>query len=88
MSDKEKNRNIRAIIVLTAALIALLLNIKFKREIIKSLLIVLVVIIVFYIISTIALIAIDKIKKLEKVHAVTPGNDDQEEGESSGEQEQ
>ena len=70
MSDKEKNRNIRAIIVLSAALIALLLNIKYKREMVKSLLIVLVVIIVFYIISTIALIAIDKIRKLERVQPV------------------
>ena len=87
MSDKEKNRNIRAIIVLSAALIALLLNIKYKREIVKSLLIVLVVIIVFYIISSIALIAIDKIRKLEKVHAVKPsGNKD--EGSENGGQEQ
>ena len=87
MSDKEKNRNIRAIIVLSAALIALLLNIKYKREIVKSLLIVLVVIIVFYVISSIALIAIDKIRKLEKVHAVKP-SDKKEENGSSDEQEQ
>ena len=48
MDFKTKSKNARAFIVLLAAFIALLLNMKYERELIKSLLIVLIVIIIFY----------------------------------------
>ena len=47
-----KLRNARAFIVLLAALITLILNIKYKRELLNSLIIILIVIIIFYIIAT------------------------------------
>ena len=71
MNLKNKYRYARAFVVLVAALIALILNIRYEREIIRSLIIMLVVIVVFYIISSIALKLVDKIRtmdtKVEKV---------------------
>ena len=55
MDLKNKYRYARAFVVLLAALITLILNIRYEREIIRSLVIMLVVIIVFYVISTIAI---------------------------------
>ncbi|GEM_PF-2836330 len=60
-----KLRNARAFIVLLAALITLILNIKYKRELLNSLIIILIVIIIFYIIATIALKLVDKIVHME-----------------------
>ena len=65
MDYKEKCKNARAFVVLLAALIALLLNMKYKRDLMDSLIIVLVVIIVFFIISTIAIKLITKIKDMD-----------------------
>lgn len=65
MDFKTKCKNARAIIVLTATFIAMLLNIKYKREIIDSLIILIIVLIVFYIIATIAIKLIDLIRKME-----------------------
>jgi len=67
-------------VVLLAALITLILNIKYEREIIRSLLIMLVVIIVFYCISSIALKMIDKIRTMDtKIEQVEEEEDDEEE---------
>lgn len=65
MDFKTKCKNARAIIVLTATLIAMLLNIKYKRDIIDSLIILIIVLIVFYIIATVAIKLIDKIRLME-----------------------
>lgn len=81
MSDKEKYKNARAFIVLLAALITWILNLKYSRDLNKSLVILLVVIIVFYIIATIAIKLIDKIKNMEnKVETIEVP---QEEGEDT-----
>ena len=65
MDFKTKCKNARAIIVLTATLIAMLLNIKYKRDIIDSLIILIIVLIVFYIIASVAIKLIDKIRLME-----------------------
>ncbi|MBQ7706410.1 MAG: hypothetical protein IJT72_01365 [Lachnospiraceae bacterium] len=65
MDFKTKCKNARAIIVLTATFIAMLLNIKYKRDIIDSLIILIIVLIVFYIIATIAIKLIDLIRRME-----------------------
>ncbi|MGN0368561.1 MAG: hypothetical protein ACI4EK_07255 [Wujia sp.] len=67
MDYKEKCKNARAFVVLLAALITWLLNMKYKRDMLKSLIILLIVIIVFYVLSTIALYFIDKIRNMEVV---------------------
>lgn len=58
-------RNARAFIVLLSALITLILNIKYKRETLDSLIIILIVIIIFYVIATIALKLVDKVIHME-----------------------
>lgn len=72
MDRKEKYKNARSFIVLLAAFIALLLNIKFKRQLVQSLIIVIIVIIVFYIISSIAIKLIDKIINMETYNIINP----------------
>lgn len=83
MDYYEKCKNARAFVVLLAALIALLLNIKYKRELMESLIIVLIVIVVFYIISTVAIKLIDKIRKMESNKVAV--DDSEEDGETSEE---
>ena len=61
METKDKYKNARAFIVLLAALITWLLNMKYERSL---------VIIVFYVIATIALKLIDKIRNMEEVKEV------------------
>ncbi len=85
MSDREKYKNARAFVVLLAALIALLLNIKYKRELVQSLIIVLVVIIVFFIIATVAIKLIDKIKNMEKKVVVDDENAESEDEDENAE---
>lgn len=70
MDTRDKYKNARAFIVLAAALITWLLNLKYKRGLLNSLIILLIVIIVFYIIATIALRLIDKIRNMETVKSV------------------
>lgn len=70
MDFKTKSKNARAFIVLLAAFIALLLNMKYERELIKSLFIVLIVIIIFYGISTIAIRLIEKIVNMESIEVI------------------
>ena len=70
MDIRDKYKNARAFIVLCAALITWLLNMKYKRGLLNSLIILLIVIIVFYIIATIALRLIDKIRNMETVKNV------------------
>lgn len=53
-----------------AALITWLLNMKYERNLVRSLIILLIVIVVFYIIATIALKLIDKIRNMEEVKEV------------------
>lgn len=65
MDFKEKCKNARAFVVLLASLITWILNMKYERELLKSLIILLIVIIVFYIISTVAIKLICKIKNME-----------------------
>ena len=81
---KKISRRYVYILVGVAALIALLLNMKYKRDLMDSLIIVLVVIIVFFIISTIAIKLITKIKDMdstveEKVTADDSENEVQDE---------
>ena len=70
METKGKYKNARAFIVLLAALITWLLNMKYERRLVRSLIILLIVIIVFYVIATIALKLIDKIRNMEEVKEV------------------
>ena len=70
METKDKYKNARAFIVLLAALITWLLNMKYERSLVRSLIILLIVIIVFYVIATIALKLIDKIRNMEEVKEV------------------
>ncbi len=66
MEDKEKLKNLRAMIVLTAALIAQILNIVYKRDVVVSLLILLAVIVIFLMIANIGIWLIEKIRNMEK----------------------
>lgn len=87
MDLKNKYRYARAFVVLVATLITLILNIKYKRETIDSLLIMLFVIIVFYVISSIAIKLIDKIRSMDtKVEQLDYENSDEEEEEVSSEE--
>lgn len=87
MDFLEKCKNARAFIVLLAALIAQLLNLKYNRELIDSLVIVLAVIIIFYIISTVAIKFICKIRDMEGVKKVniSEDRDSEHDGEESSE---
>ena len=66
MDIREKYKNARAFIVLLAALITWLLNMKYKRNIVESLIILLIVIVVFYMIASIAIKLMDKIRNMEE----------------------
>ena len=77
MDIREKYKNARAFIVLLAAFITWLLNMKYKRDIVKSLIILLIVIIIFYIIATIAIKLIDKIRIMEPVKQLDVSDSDQ-----------
>lgn len=66
MKTREKAKNTRAFIVLLAAMICWLLNIKYNRDLLESLIILVIVISVFYVISTIAIGLIDKISRMEE----------------------
>lgn len=90
MDFKAKSKNARAFIVLLATLIALLLNIKYDRELLESLIILIIVIAVFYVISTIAIRLIEKICNMEQKHAVDEATDEGEvkQEESNGAAEQ
>lgn len=70
MDFKEKCKNARAFIVLLATMIALLLNIRYDRALLESLIILIIVIAVFYVISTIAIRLIEKICNMEQKHTV------------------
>ena len=70
METKGKYKNARAFIVLLAALITWLLNMKYERSLVRSLIILLIVIIVFYVIATIALKLIEKISNMQEVKEV------------------
>lgn len=79
MDFREKCKNARAFIVLLAALIAQLLNIRYSRQLLDSLVIVLIVIIVFYVISTISIKLIDKIRNMEGIKSIEIPEDIQDE---------
>ncbi|MBP3620341.1 MAG: hypothetical protein J6J16_01115 [Lachnospiraceae bacterium] len=92
MDYYDKLRNARAFIVLLAALITLVLNLKYKRELLDSLIIILIVIIIFFVISTVALKLIDKIlhmevNKEEVGEEETEGDEESEESEETTETE-
>ena len=80
MDFKEKSRNIRSVIVLLAAFITLILNIKYKRTLITSLLILLTIIIIFFIISSIAIRLVEKIMNMERPGDVFAAEQDIEAG--------
>lgn len=87
MDFKEKAKNARAFIVLLAALIAELLNIKYNRELLDSMVILLVVIIIFFVIASIAIKLVDKIRNMdadnkENFEESTSDEEDEETGES------
>ncbi len=89
MDFREKCKNARAFVVLLAALITLILNMKYQRELVKSLVILLCVIIIFYIIATVAIKLICKIRDMDKKE-ITEENDEEEseEAEQSEDSEQ
>lgn len=65
--DQEKYKNVRAFVVLLAALITQLLNIKYDRDLVQGLILLIIVIAVFYVISSIACKLFDKIKNMQPV---------------------
>lgn len=65
MDKKEKYKNARAFIVLLAALITWILNMKCGRNMLHALIVELAVIVIFFIISTAAIKIIDKIAGME-----------------------
>ena len=65
MDFKEKSKNARAFIVLLAAMITEILNIKYDRELLNSMIILLVVIIVFFVIATVAIKLVEKILNMD-----------------------
>lgn len=65
MELKQKYKNLRAFVVLLAALISWVLNMRYQRELVNALVIELVVIIVFYILASIAIRLIDRIRNME-----------------------
>lgn len=86
MDLKNKYKNARAIIVLTATLIAMLLNIKYERDIIDSLIILIIVLVVFYVIASIAIKLIDKIRLMEpKTNVDSTGNNSEDNKEKAAE---
>lgn len=87
MEFREKAKNTRAFIVLLAAMICWLLNIKYKRDLLESLIILVIVIAVFYVISTVALRLIEKISKMEdnKIIQETANEEAEEEEENNSE---
>lgn len=64
MNINEKYKNARSIIVLLAALITMLINIKYDKDILEALITLLIVIVIFIVISTIAIKLIDKIANM------------------------
>lgn len=80
MDDRTKYKNARAFVVLLAAFITQMLNLKYKREMLDSMLTLLFVIVIFTIISTVAIKLFDKIKKMEDKSKViepnVPGEDE------------
>lgn len=76
MDNYEKYKNARAFIVLLAAFITWLLNLKYKRDILDSLIILLIVIVVFYIISTIAIKLFDKIRNMDSSRVINVTGED------------
>ena len=85
MDLKNKYRYARAFIVLLAALITLILNIKYERDTVRGLIILLVVIIAFYIISSIAIKLIYKIRTLDTKVEKVEGEEEENQEESSNE---
>lgn len=83
MDLKEKYKNARAFIVLLAALITWLLNMKYQRSMVKALVILLIVIIIFYIIATIAIKLIDKIRNMETIEIVNVNQSSEEDNNSA-----
>lgn len=82
MEFKEKSKNIRAFIVLLAAMICWLLNIRYKRALLESLIILIIVIAVFYVISTVAIRLFEKIIHMDNKKVVVldqPENHEDEE---------
>ena len=57
-------------------MICWLLNIKYKRDILESLIILVIVIAVFYVISTVAIRLIEKISQMEDNKIIQDINDD------------
>lgn len=64
MENKNKYKYARAFIVLLAALITMILNIKYNRDLLQSLLILLAVIVIFYVVSSTAMYLINKIANM------------------------
>jgi glucan phosphoethanolaminetransferase (alkaline phosphatase superfamily) len=62
---KQKYKNLRAFVVLLAALISWILNMRYQRALVKALVIELIVIVVFYVVSSVAIRLIDRIKNME-----------------------
>lgn len=82
MDKKEKYKYARAFVVLLAALITMILNIKYKRDLLQSLLILLAVIVIFYVISSSAIYLIDKIANMGTKKVIVEEQETSEDEES------
>lgn len=81
MDKKEKYKYARAFIVLLATLIAMILNMKYHRDLMQSLLILLAVIVIFYVVASIAIYLIDKIANMSVKKVVVEENETSEDEE-------
>ena len=88
MNKNEKYKYARAFIVLMAALVTLLLNLKYKRDLLVSLIILLIVIVVFIVISSIALFLIDKIANMTETVVIKDTSSEDEELEEENDSEE
>ena len=82
MDKKEKYKYARAFMVLLAALITMILNIKYKRDLMQSLLILLAVIVIFYVIASSAIYLFDKIANMSAKKVIVEEKEDSENEES------
>lgn len=88
MNKNEKYKYARAFIVLMAALVTLLLNLKYNRELLESLIILLIVIVIFMVISSIALTLIDKIANMTETVVIKETISGDEETEEENDKEE
>ncbi len=75
-------KNARAFVVLSAAMITQILNIRYERDMVQGLLLLILVIAIFYVIASVAIKLIDLISGMEKVKHVDLPSESEHESET------